>query len=90
MRGKQQLHKRGLHIALLALLTLVWSQAAHAPVIAQTKPKPRVLIHNQSIVAGQIMVAEVVTPQAAWIVIHRDQQGNLGAAIGVGRVARRC
>lgn len=83
MKGKQQVWKKHWRVVLVALLTFVCSQSKPAPAIAQIKLKPRVLIHNQSIVAGQITVAEVAVTQAAWIVIHRDQQGNLGAAIGL-------
>jgi len=83
MKGKRQVWKKNWCVVLVALLTFVCSQSEPAQVIAQTKLKPRVLIHNQSIVAGQITVAEVAVTQAAWIVIHRDQQGNLGAAIGL-------
>jgi hypothetical protein len=83
MKGKRQGRKKEWRIILVALLTFIYAQIDSTQIIAQTKLKPRILIHDQSMVAGQITVAEVVVTQAAWIVIHRDQAGNLGTAIGL-------
>lgn len=84
--GKGQSLSRGLRVILFVLLTLTCFQGAHAQAILQPKLKPLVIVHDQSIVDGQITVAEVVAPQDGWIVIRRSQTDNLDSVIGLALV----
>lgn len=87
MRGKRQSLRRYLMSTLFVLLLLSGCQLVQAPTVSSTKLKPRVIVHDQPIVAGQITVAEVATPQAGWIVIRRSQAGNLDAVVGLASVS---
>jgi Bacterial SH3 domain len=86
MKHKQAVAKWQLNLILLTLLSLFGLISEPDQAQAQAPVAPQVLIHNQSIVAGQISVAKVVIPHNGWVVIHRDQQGKLGTAIGLAPV----
>ncbi|MEZ4863122.1 MAG: hypothetical protein R3C14_17515 [Caldilineaceae bacterium] len=68
------------------LLAPAWSRVAHTQTLSQAKVQPSVVVDDQAIVDGKVTVAEVVTPQDGWIVIHRSQSGNLDAVIGLAPV----
>src|SRR5205814_3067057 len=60
--------------------------AGYAQPVSPVRLEPRVLVHDQALVADQVTVAEVVALEAGWVVIHRSQAGNLDRVIGVAAV----
>jgi hypothetical protein len=84
--NKRQLMSRVLIVGLLALLILARYHAADAQIVTRETLTPRVTVQDQALADDQVTVAEVVAPQAGWIVIHRNQDGNVGALIGLAPV----
>ncbi len=73
-------------IDLVSLFVGLWlspAQPVHAQTVRPPALTPRVVVHDQLLFTDQVTVAEVVTPQAGWLVIHRSQDGNLAAVIGL-------
>jgi plastocyanin len=54
---------------------------------ALTPLVPAITIADQPLGSGTIIVAEVVSPGNYWLVIHRDENGAPGAAIGYAPLA---
>jgi predicted lipoprotein with Yx(FWY)xxD motif len=48
--------------------------------------KPAVIVNNQEIKEGKVTIAEVVSSGPGWLVIHIQQDGGVGDAIGLSPV----
>ena len=76
-------------IHLVSLLVGLWlspAQSVHAQTVRPPVLTPRVVVHDQLLFTDQVTVAEVVAPQAGWLVIHCSRDGNLAAVIGLAPV----
>jgi hypothetical protein len=76
-------NKRTIFAILIVLSLLIGSVASvMAAPVYQDEATASVNVADQSVVDGAVVVAEVVSPGAGWIVVHADEAGAPGPIIG--------